>query len=363
VTATAAAAAPPGSPLLCLLDTPHLRQRSDRFDLPASAPGMLLACLGIHGDWVARERLMTLFWPDATESDAQRHLRVTLHRARQVLEGWGLATRLGSERRRLRLALDCDVPRFRAAIGRADWAGAVALHRAPLLDGAASKGFAAFDEWLALERDALTVAWRNAALREAARLEAGADAAGAAMLLQAQLRFDLLAEDVVQALLRVAAAAGERSTALDTFERFRLRSARELGLEPLPGTLALARALRLGALAAPVPLPAAARASLPPALLSPPLTGRGGEQARLRAAPPGLVLVSGEPGVGKSRLLADTLGLEPPAALWLRCRDGLQSVPLLPVLQALEDRLDGIVALLPHPAQRRALARRPPRAT
>ncbi len=359
MTATVATAAPPPNPRLCLLDTPHLAHGAARFDLPASVPGLLLACLGVHGDWVPRERLTTLFWPDATEADAQRHLRVTLHRARQWLDGRGLGAHLGSERRRLRLALACDVPQFRAAVGRADWAGAVALHRAPLLDGAAPKGFVAVDEWLALERQALTTAWRNAALREASRLEAAADAAAAATLLQALLRFDLLAEDVVQALLRVAAAAGERSTALDTFERFRELAAAELGLEPLPGTLALAKALREARPQAPAvlaPAAAAVRPLLPAALLAPPLVGRGDEAGRLRAAGPGVAVVAGEPGVGKTRLVGEAL---PGATVW-RCRDGLQSVPLLPAAEWLQREAAHVRQHVTAAATLRELARLEP---
>lgn len=359
VIAADTAHAPQKSPVLCLLGTPHLLHGSTRFDLPFSAPGLLLVCLGMHGDWVPRERLMTLFWPDATEADAQHHLRVTLHRARQWLRGPGLAGQLASERRRLQLAVACDVPQFRAAIGRADWAGAVTLHRAPLLDGAAPKSFAAVDEWLALEREALTTAWRNAALRQAARLEAAADAAGAATLLQALLRFDLLAEDVLQALLRVAAAAGERSTALDTFERFRERAAGELGLDPLPGTLALARTLRQSRLESAVPLrPAqpAARPGLPATLLAPPLIGRHAEQARLQSAGPGLTVVAGEPGVGKTRLVTDTL---PAATVW-RCRDGLQSVPLLPAAEWLQRAAAQVRQRVPTVATLRELARLEP---
>jgi DNA-binding SARP family transcriptional activator len=120
-----------------------------------------------------------------------------------------------------------------------------------LLDGAGIKGFAELDDWLMQERAALVTAWRNAALRQAALLETRGDAAGAAALLQAQLQFDLLAEDAVQALLRVAGAAGERSTALATFERFAERSEAELGLPPLPETQALALALRQAVSASP----------------------------------------------------------------------------------------------------------------
>lgn len=387
---TAAAPTPASSSDVCvrLLDTPHLLIKARRHDLPHNAPALLLACLAMHGDWLPRERLTTLFWPDAADTEAQHHLRVTLHRTKLWLQGLGLAGQLHTERSRLRLQLPCDVPQMRAALGRADWAAAVALHRAPLLAGASLKGFAAVDEWLTLERDALVTAWRNAALRLAPQLEAAGDAMGAATLLQQQLAHDLLAEDAVQALLRVAAAAGQRSTALDTFERFAQRLQGELGLQPMAGTVALAAALRQAPTAATSPTPlhphgglqaglaadgptnavvsavadaatgGPARTALPAGLLAPPLSGRQAELAALRRADAGLVLVCGEPGVGKSRLLAEALVAHEP--LWLHCHDGLQGTPLLPVLQALQalqTQASRLQAAVPDATERRMLAR------
>lgn len=55
--------------------------------------------------------------------------------------------------------------------------------------------------------------------------------------------------------------------------------------------------------------------------------GRRVEQARLRAAAVPVLLVSGEPGIGKTRLLAETFPAEP----WLRCQEGLQGVAFAPV--------------------------------
>ena len=342
-------------PTLVLLDSPHLRHRGQRHDLPPSAPSALLVVLAVHGDWIARERITTLFWPDVREADAQHHLRVTLHRARQLAHGWGLAEQLLADRRRLRLDLACDVPAFRHAIGAADWAGAVALHRAPLLNAFSLRGFAALDEWITLEREALLAAWRSAALRQAARLEAAADAAGAATLLQTQLQHDLLAEDTLQALLRVASAAGTRDAALEAFERFRRRARDELGLDPLPGTVALAHALRRAdPLPAPAPAARESGAGVPAAMAHPPLVGRADELRWLLAPGHGLRVVSGEPGVGKSRLLADAL----PGAWWIHCREGQRSAPLQVVADALKALpLSRLTALLPLASDRRELAR------
>lgn len=376
---------------LILLDTPHLRlgaaptgpsalpavqpgrdaANADRIDLPSNAPSALLAALALKRDWVPREQLTALFWPEVSAGDAQRSLRVTLHRVRQWLEAHGLGDRLEGERQRIRLSLATDVADFQQAVDRSDWAQATTLHRAALLSGFVLRGFDAFDRWLQLEREALVTAWRSAALRQAEVLVQAGDAAGAALCLQAQLRFDLLAEDVVQALLRVAAAAGERDSALATYERFRRHAQEELGLEPLAGTQALAEALR----GAPAPAaggtaqaavrattsaplspaatargsPRAAGASLQP----PPLVGRAALLAALRHAGPGLQLLSGEPGIGKTRLAHEAFA----GAWWWQAHSSLRSVPLAAVAAALRARAPALAALPLPPVDRRELAR------
>jgi DNA-binding SARP family transcriptional activator len=344
------------APTLQLFGPPAITWGAQRHDLPASAPVWLLACLGLAGEWQSREQLQLLFWPDASSADAQRQLRVTLHRSRQLLQAVGAEDALEAERTRLRLNLASDVARFRQAVAQGDWATALSLHRQPLLAGQGLRGFAELDEWLAAQREALQTEWRAAALREAAALEAQGQAAPAVALLLQQLQHDLLAEDVVQALLRLAAAAGERVAALAQFERFKLRAAEELGLAPLPATLALAEALRREE-APPPPAPAVAaptRSTLPPVLQHLPLLGRSEELAWLRRPAGGLRVVAGEPGLGKTRLVSQAA----PGALWVRAREGMRAAPLLALSQALAPHLATVRSLLsPHSTHRLELAR------
>jgi DNA-binding SARP family transcriptional activator/tetratricopeptide (TPR) repeat protein len=346
------ASASPTEPRLILLAAPHLRAGGQRRPLPQSAPGLLLACLAVHGAPMPRERVAVLFWPDADEAQAQHHLRVTLHRSRQWLAGQGAADRLQADRQRLHLALDHDVAAFRAAIAQADWAAATALHQAPLLDGLAAGPLLELDGWFAAERESLRAQWRDAARREADRLAGSGDATAACAVLRRLLADEVLAEDVLQALLRVAAVAGERSVALDLHERFCSQLRTELGLQPMAETTLLAAALRqrLVVPAAPPPGPAALT---PMAINQPPLAGRQAE--RLLVANPGarLLVVAGEPGVGKTRLVGDAAG----PALWWRCRPGLQSVPLLPVAEALQQQLGRLRDIVSDAASLRELAR------
>lgn len=73
-------------------------------------PGTLALVPAARGDWMAREQLATLLWPEAAPPEAQHRLRHTLHRCRALLQGWGVADALQAERSRLRLPLPTDLP-------------------------------------------------------------------------------------------------------------------------------------------------------------------------------------------------------------------------------------------------------------
>ncbi|MEO7244376.1 MAG: AAA family ATPase, partial [Rubrivivax sp.] len=345
---------------LRLLDAPRLESAAGRFSLPPSVPGFLLAYLGQRGDWITRDSLLALFWPDASPADAQHNLRVSVHRTRHLLQQWSADHLLDSERRRVRMRVGCDVADFRAACGRADWAAAFALHRAPLLGGLALPGFAAVEEWARGERAALSSAWRNAALRHAQALAkaGGAAAAQAATgVLHEALHADVLAEELVQELLRLARAAGQRDAALALFERLRRRLREELQADPLPATLALAAALRLDSGSAPPPSTEPAVPRWPARLMAPPLAGREAELARLAGTLCRIALVSGEPGVGKSRLVEAAL----PGAVWLGCREPWREVPLQPLTDWLDDMQGGLEGTPAFEQHRRELSRLLPR--
>lgn len=341
---------------LHLLDVPHLRDGTRRVDLPSSVPGFLIGYLAANANWVAREALSALLWPEHGEAEAQRALRVSLHRMKSWLESHGLAANLQAERRRVRLSVDCDVVRFRAAIGRGDWAQALQLHRAPLMSGLVLAQHPVASEWLDLERPALLEAWRRAALREAARLEAEARWADAAGILIEQLQHELLTEDVVQALLRVAQAAGQREPALALYARFAERLQSQLGLLPLPVTQSLARALQANTLVDSRPRPVVVTAGAK--LAAPVLTGRPGELRQLADPERNVVLVTGEPGIGKTLLLESAH----PAAAWLGCREDWRAAPLQPVIDYLDDTLEAVQALPEFQIHRLEVARVLPRA-
>jgi DNA-binding SARP family transcriptional activator len=54
--------------------------------LPVTVPSALLVVLATQANWMSREQLALIFWPDARPADALRNLRLNLHRARILLE-------------------------------------------------------------------------------------------------------------------------------------------------------------------------------------------------------------------------------------------------------------------------------------
>ncbi len=322
---------------LYLLDEPHVRVGDVRHDLTPSRPVQLLIYLACRGEWVGREALAALFWPDSPEEEARHNLRVVLHRARALPWAGGLEV----ERERVRLLMDTDTAHFRQALGQAGWEQAVRLHRRPFLQGFPLQDAPALDDWAAIERESLQEAWQQAARHHAEALQQAKQHAEASRLLAEILRQNLLSEDIVQDYLRAAYLAGQREAALKLFERFVQELRQELGLEPMRATQELAQALRRSE-----PLQAAPQKPpprIPLEVLRPPrLVGREAEQARLEGS--SALLVHGEPGVGKSRLLLEVF----PQAPLLRAREGLENVPFYPVLDYLKANLANLPDLGPY---------------
>ncbi|GAA0973942.1 hypothetical protein GCM10009555_029490 [Acrocarpospora macrocephala] len=147
-----------------------------------------------------------------------------------------------------------------------------------------------------------------------------------------------LHENVQASLISVLAAAGQQADALALFSVVRVRLAEDLGIDPGPALVAAHRGV-LGPVHARETPPVATR-----------LVGRDEELLVLRQAVgaalsggTGLVLVEGEPGVGKTRLLEDA-GAEAERrgalVIWGRCLDGKGTPSMWPWVQVVGAVLD-----------------------
>ncbi|HWE53438.1 MAG TPA: BTAD domain-containing putative transcriptional regulator [Bryobacteraceae bacterium] len=322
----------------------------------------LLAYLVLHSDTPQpRERLAFLLWPESGESQARTNLRQLLHHLKRALPAdcSAMVTDHFTAQWKNDESCTIDAVGFRIAIAeaagahsRGDPAGelhtlaaAAQLYEDDLLPGL-------YDEWLVplreeYRRQMVEVLQRLATLSE----ERGEFAAGIQWA-ERLIALDPLSEPGYQLLMRLHAANNDRSSALRAYHQCMRVLRREMGVEPGPSTLALFESL-LKADAAPVPVAGRPVSHLQTARS---LIGRRREWGLLASAwqsaveeGPCVALISGEPGIGKTRLadeLYESCARNGSAGARSRCYAGQGQVAYAPVTEWL--RADAVRAGLPR---------------
>ncbi len=137
--------------------------------LPLTVPAAVLVVLATHGStgsgWLTRQQLALVFWPDAPASDALHHLRINLHRTRQLLASWGVADALQAQRHQLRLDLPTDLAQLRAAQSQNNAALLQALNPQHWLQNWRLPGFDSFTQWCDDTAQQLQADWLAASKR------------------------------------------------------------------------------------------------------------------------------------------------------------------------------------------------------
>ena len=275
--------------------------------LPGARAASVLAYLLAHPGPHARSRLAGRFWPDVMDASALASLRTSVWAIRRALEAVDGAAHLAADRRSVGIApeppREVDLEEFARLLAGddpADWERAAALATAPLVPEMD-------DEWAVIARDEHRERLVELLERLGDAAERSGDTSAAAAWARQALVHDPLRESSHRALIRRLAAQGRRDGALAAYRRCRAVLAAELGTAPALETRALAERLEVAE---------AVRRPPTPDRPEEPLLGRAGELARLRrawagarAGRGGLAAVTGEAGIGKTRLV-DELAAE-----------------------------------------------------
>lgn len=315
-----------------LLGAPSIRHGEEWRAAPLDKRLALLTYLACAENWVSRERLSYLFWPDTSTANALTNLRQLLVRTKAL----ALESAVDTDDKRLHWAVESDVAEFRRAVRVADWPTALQHYRGDLAVGLEADDASEFAVWLEFERSQLRESHRHAALQQAGLALAAGRAEESAALYELLLVHDPLDEAVMQSLLRLLVRLGAVEEARRRLRGFGTRLQAELGFPPSAATeLIVTGAGEQTLVAESVTQPSGDGAGGRPRLTAPltSFVGRERELAnsvqRLSSDACRLLTLVGPGGVGKTRLALRTA-----QHLHARFEHGFVAVPLARVASA-----------------------------
>lgn len=349
---------------LFLLGAPEAQLDGRTLQISRRRTRALLFYLAATRRFHSRAHLAALLWGDSPDREAARALSDTLYRLRAAL---GTASTLIAGQDPIGLKPDdcwTDLAEFEGLLAEAHRVDiesadaltilerALDLWRGALLDGLEVPDSPAFEEWLALERRQVEGLYLGALADLSLSLEDQREYERAIRVALRLLRADPLREEAHRSVMRLRALSGDRTGALRHYALCRAILQRELGISPAPETEELrARIARDELRPKPAVLHHPPRTPIDVPATPPgetaaefPLVAREQQLQRLRSCVEearqgkgSTAFITGEAGIGKSRLLAELRrGL--PASIGVlaaACQETSQDIPLQPLVEAL----------------------------
>lgn len=292
---------------------------------------------------VMREKLVSLLWPDLPRASAFQTLRTSLHGIKKSLGKYILIQdnwiELGQE-------YFVDVRVFENNLSAEEnriekLNQALELYKGEFLEGFDLPGLQMFVDWMNVQREYYRRLMIRSLIFLAEEQEKANDFQAALQSLEKALSFDPLQEDIARDVIRLEFLSGDRPQAIRRYDELRKLLDREMGVPPMAETRALYDAIindRLvrGKSAAPtLKFPRAEPTWSTPRDL--PFVGRDEILNEMRSllTEGKFVLLTGEPGVGKSRLAEEYLRTFRGFSLIGRARELEQSFPYHPLVEAL----------------------------
>jgi DNA-binding SARP family transcriptional activator len=318
---------------LSLAGSPHVRLADGEATPLALRDAALLAWLALEGP-TPRARLAQLLWPESEPDAARNALRQRLFQLRRTL---GAELVAGSH-----------------TLSLADGVAHDLLDADGVLGDSSHEFGAELRDWLAQQRERRHHRVCQSLAELADLAEAARDLPDALSHAAELLNLQPLSEEAHRRVMRLHYLAGDRPGALLAFDRCEQLLKHEVGVAPSPETLSLLHTIQRAGSVSPGPRPVV------PAAVSRPPRRIGHEpvwQALCRARDTRhTVLLAGEAGMGKSRLLSDLASTAPGSVLLVTARPGDAAAPYAVLARAVRALMKGF-AVLPAPRQRGLLAR------
>jgi predicted ATPase/DNA-binding SARP family transcriptional activator len=297
-----------------------------------------------------REKLLTFFWPDHERPAAQAILRTMIHDLHKYLEEAFLA-----DDRIIALSPDTfiDVFIFSSSLNSPPpdlqkMTGALDLYKGDFLEGFSLPDSPQFDDWAVSERERYRLMAMNGYTGLARLQEGQHDYPAALESMRRALAFNPFQEDLQRDLMRLLYLNGDRTGVIQQYESLRKLLDEEMGVPPMKETRALYDSIINDTFILP---PAETTSHFPPANTSAdkpliPFLGREAELEALKRhlGSARLILLEGEPGIGKTRLLNELIASQTrgrASAVVLRgiSHELEQGLPYQPIVEALRKLL------------------------
>jgi DNA-binding SARP family transcriptional activator len=326
-----------------LLGSPQILLDEQPITIQRRRARALVFFLAAQAEAVSRERVLTIFWADHERSAAQQLLRTTLHAIRRAI-----GDALQSHDDRLTLNAEVDVRRLERLAAQPDGTSGeldALLNRSDneFLSGFSLPDSEPFEDWVATERERLRILAIRTYTRLARNRRKRGEYADARAALDRALDFDPLQEDLQREAMYLHYLTGDRVGAIRRYETLRNLLDDEMGVPPMAETRELYDAIVTDTLEPPPAVTTPAIRDIAP--LQPaetarmPFIGRDHELDWLaqHAHAGRLVLIEGEPGIGKTRLATEFADRHQYRCLTGAARELERSLPYQPISGALRD--------------------------
>jgi DNA-binding SARP family transcriptional activator len=329
-----------------LLGLPTITWDDEVVVIPRRSVRALLFRLASEVEPVSRSQLHLLFWADVPESVARRNLSHHLTHLRRALPEPQILTATTD---RVWLEADkvwCDAVALKGASfdnseDKSHLQFLAGLYHSPFLESFNLPGCVEFEHWCLGERNRLERQYLKILASLVEYFSIRGEIKRAIRYAQQFLETDPLSEAIYQQLIQLHASLGDRHAALQHYTLCSTILQSELGVNPLPETRAIYQAVLHGEHRFPKPELPADIPSLPEMKI--PFISRKAEIGvleesigKLSEGISQVVLISGEAGIGKSRLMQNFAERMQNRAnvLWGAGRAGMQAIPYQPILDA-----------------------------